>query len=116
MDGSTLGATAARGCRRVAVGGVEVPVAAGSARAPARPRLPRPRARPAPGLLIPRCASVHTFGMRFALDLVFLDARRRPLAVRRGGAAAAVRLAPRRAAPCSSCRAPQGGEFAAAAA
>jgi uncharacterized protein len=27
------------------------------------------------GLLIPRCASVHTFGMRFALDLFFLDAR-----------------------------------------
>ncbi len=26
-----------------------------------------------PGLLIPRCTSVHTFGMRFALDLVFLD-------------------------------------------
>jgi uncharacterized protein len=24
------------------------------------------------GLLIPRCRSVHTFGMRFALDLVFL--------------------------------------------
>ena len=26
-----------------------------------------------PGLLIPRCRSVHTFGMRFALDIVFLD-------------------------------------------
>lgn len=26
-----------------------------------------------PGLLIPRCSSVHTFGMRFALDLRFLD-------------------------------------------
>ncbi len=25
------------------------------------------------GLLIPRCRSVHTFGMRFAIDLVFLD-------------------------------------------
>jgi uncharacterized membrane protein (UPF0127 family) len=24
-------------------------------------------------LLIPRCASVHTFGMRFALDVFFLD-------------------------------------------
>ncbi len=24
-------------------------------------------------LLIPGCASVHTFGMRFALDIVFLD-------------------------------------------
>jgi uncharacterized membrane protein (UPF0127 family) len=26
-----------------------------------------------PGLLIPGCSSVHTFGMRFALDLYFLD-------------------------------------------
>lgn len=25
------------------------------------------------GLLIPRCSGVHTFGMRFALDFVFLD-------------------------------------------
>jgi uncharacterized membrane protein (UPF0127 family) len=25
------------------------------------------------GLLIPRCSSVHTFGMRFELDLDFLD-------------------------------------------
>jgi hypothetical protein len=25
------------------------------------------------GLLIPRCSSVHTFGMRFDLDLYFLD-------------------------------------------
>jgi uncharacterized protein len=30
------------------------------------------RARAGPGLLIPRCRSVHTFGMRFDLDLVFL--------------------------------------------
>ncbi|HEX7058463.1 MAG TPA: DUF192 domain-containing protein [Solirubrobacterales bacterium] len=36
------------------------------------------------GLLIPRCSSVHTCGMRFALDLVFLDAGRRVLAVRCG--------------------------------
>jgi len=26
------------------------------------------------GLLIPRCHSIHTFGMRFALDVTFLDA------------------------------------------
>lgn len=26
-------------------------------------------------LLLPRCSTVHTFGMRFALDLVFLDER-----------------------------------------
>lgn len=43
------------------------------------------------GLLIPGCASVHTFGMRFDLDLYFLDGRGRVLAVRR-------RVAPRRAA------------------
>ena len=30
------------------------------------------------GLLIPRCRSVHTFGMRFPLDLVFLDRSRQP--------------------------------------
>ncbi len=34
-----------------------------------------------PGLLIPRCAGVHTFGMRFELDLVFLDRHDRLLAV-----------------------------------
>ncbi len=32
------------------------------------------------GLLIPRCSSVHTFGMRFPLDLVFLDGEGKPLA------------------------------------
>lgn len=36
-----------------------------------------------PGLLIPRCSSVHTFGMRFPLDLVFLDRDGRPCSVRR---------------------------------
>jgi len=36
------------------------------------------------GLLIPRCRSVHTVGMRFALDLHFLDANGLPVAVRRG--------------------------------
>jgi uncharacterized protein len=35
------------------------------------------------GLLIPSCASVHTCGMRFRLDLVFLDQCERPLAVHR---------------------------------
>jgi len=33
------------------------------------------------GLLIPRCSHVHTFGMRFPLDLVFLDRDSRPLLV-----------------------------------
>jgi trehalose synthase len=36
------------------------------------------------GLLILRCSSVHTVGMRFALDLVPLDACGRPLAARCG--------------------------------
>jgi len=36
-----------------------------------------------PGLLIPRCCSVHTFGMRFALDVVFLDGKGEVLAIRR---------------------------------
>ncbi len=31
------------------------------------------RERAGSGLLIPRCRSVHTFGMRFDLHLVFLD-------------------------------------------
>lgn len=35
------------------------------------------------GLLIPRCSRVHTFGMRFALDLVFLDAEGQPVLVSR---------------------------------
>jgi uncharacterized membrane protein (UPF0127 family) len=38
---------------------------------------------PPPGhaLLIPHCRSVHTFGMRFAIDVTFLDADGRPLRV-----------------------------------
>jgi hypothetical protein len=45
------------------------------------------------GLLIPRCASVHTFGMRFAIDVHFLDRRGCEIEVRPG-------LAPRRVAFC----------------
>jgi uncharacterized membrane protein (UPF0127 family) len=45
------------------------------------------------GLLIPRCASVHTFGMRFALDLYFLDGDGRVIEVRH-------RMPPRRMAWC----------------
>jgi uncharacterized membrane protein (UPF0127 family) len=44
----------------------------------------RDRSQAGPGLLIPRCASVHTFGMRFELDVYFLDEAGRVLAVRRG--------------------------------
>jgi uncharacterized protein len=67
--------------------------------------------RAGPGLLIPRCSAVHTFGMRFALDLVFLDRRRRPLRVRRA-------VPPRRfvwqrgAAAVLEIPAAEGGEFA----
>jgi uncharacterized protein len=37
------------------------------------------RRRSGPGLLIPRCRSVHTVGMLFRLDITFLDDRGRPL-------------------------------------
>jgi hypothetical protein len=40
------------------------------------------RGRAGPGLVIPRCRSVHTLGMRFALDVLFLDRDRRPLSRR----------------------------------
>lgn len=40
------------------------------------------RSRAGTGLLIPGCRSVHTIGMRFALDLVFLDGASRPLTTR----------------------------------
>jgi hypothetical protein len=42
------------------------------------------RERVGEGLLIPNCRSVHTFGMRFALDLLFLDSEGRVVEVRRG--------------------------------
>jgi uncharacterized protein len=35
-------------------------------------------------LLFPRCRSVHTFGMRFLIDVVFLDRHGWPIAIRRG--------------------------------
>jgi hypothetical protein len=64
------------------VGELEVPVATGlRARLLGLAHLEREEA--GAGLLIPRCRGVHTFGMRFALDLVFLDRSGRPLAVRR---------------------------------
>jgi uncharacterized membrane protein (UPF0127 family) len=37
--------------------------------------------RPGRALLIPRCRSVHTCGMRYALDLIWLDAEGRVIAV-----------------------------------
>jgi hypothetical protein len=41
------------------------------------------RERAGEGLLIPRCACVHTLGMRFALDLLFLDGDLSVLELRR---------------------------------
>lgn len=93
------------------VGGLDVPVASGSrARLLGLAYLDREEA--GPGLLIPRCASVHSFGMRFELDLFFLDERDRPLAVR-------TRVPPRRlawrrgAAAVLEVPSAEGGEFAA---
>ena len=63
--------------------GHRVPVATGlRARLLGLSHLDRERA--GAGLLIPRCACVQTFGMRFALDLVFLDAAGREVSSRRG--------------------------------
>ena len=41
------------------------------------------REPPPAALLLPRTRSVHTFGMRFALDLVWLDAQGRAVRVDR---------------------------------
>ncbi len=59
------------------------------------------------GLLIPRCRSVHTFGMRFRVHVVFVDRELAPVSVRGAvppnrvvsdrRAAAAVELPSRRA-------------------
>ena len=38
---------------------------------------------PGHALLIPHCRSVHTFGMRFAIDITFLDERGKPLRTER---------------------------------
>jgi uncharacterized membrane protein (UPF0127 family) len=66
---------------QVTVLGLEVAVAAGRrSRLQGLARLNREQA--GSGLLIPRCSAVHTFGMRFPLDLVFLDELNRPLSAR----------------------------------
>jgi uncharacterized protein len=39
--------------------------------------------RAGPGLLIPRCHSIHTLGMLFRLDLLFLDSEGRVIRLRR---------------------------------
>jgi uncharacterized membrane protein (UPF0127 family) len=72
----------------------------------------RRRAQAGPGLLIPRCSSVHTFGMRFDLDVYFLDRGGRVLSVKR-------RVPPRRVLWCRGASAvleipsSEGGEIVA---
>jgi uncharacterized protein len=71
-----------RGLQRVEILGTEVPVATERvSRLLGLALLSRRRA--GPGLLIPGCRSVHTFGMRFSLDLLFLDAQGRVVELRR---------------------------------
>lgn len=71
------------GLPRHTVCGRSVPVAVGfSARLLGLALLDRGDA--GPGLLIPRCSSVHTFGMKFALDVYFLSQDGTILEVRRG--------------------------------
>jgi uncharacterized membrane protein (UPF0127 family) len=41
----------------------------------------RSRLGPGEGLLFPRCRSVHTFGMRFPIGVIYLDARYRVIDV-----------------------------------
>jgi uncharacterized membrane protein (UPF0127 family) len=89
--------------------GAEFPVATG-ARARLLGLAGLPRRAAGAGLLIPRCSSVHTFGMRFPLDLCFLDDAGAVLAVRR-------RIQARRVVSCQGARAvlempaAQGGEI-----
>jgi uncharacterized protein len=63
-------------------------------------------------LEIPHCRSVHTFGLRFALDLVWLDGSRRVVRVDRGVPPWRVRSC-RRASSVLEIRTPgiEGGEF-----
>ena len=56
---------------RQIVGGREVPIAVGYRARLLGLALLDPVAA-GPGLLIPRCSAVHTFGMRFALEVSFL--------------------------------------------
>jgi uncharacterized protein len=71
-----------RGLQRTEILGNEVPVATSPlSRLLGLALLSRGRA--GTGLLIPRCRSVHTIGMRFRLDLLFLDADGRAIDLRR---------------------------------
>ena len=70
------------GLERTEILGVEVPVATTRAsRLLGLVALDLERA--GQGLLIPRCRSVHSFGMRFPIDVLFLDGTGRVLELRR---------------------------------
>ena len=66
--------------------------------------LGRPALQPGEALLITPCSSIHTLGMRYALDIAFVDATERVLKLCRGvaplrmamawGAAATVEMPP----------------------
>jgi len=93
----------------VVVWGREVPIATGlRARFLGLAHLDRDEV--GPGLLIPRCSSVHTFGMRFALDLYFLGEAGELLAVRREIPARRV-ISCHRANAVLEIPAGEGGEF-----
>jgi uncharacterized protein len=72
MLGTAMPAARLESLPRRFVGGHEVPVAVGF-RARLLGLALLDRAVAGSGLLIPCCASIHTFGMRFALDIWFLD-------------------------------------------
>jgi uncharacterized membrane protein (UPF0127 family) len=72
-----------RGLPSTEVAGRRVPVAA-SRRARLLGLALLDRRAAGTGLLIPGCRGVHTFGMRFGLDLVFLGADLVPVSARRG--------------------------------
>ncbi len=67
---------------RVQILGQSVPVAATLASRLIGLALLR-RERAAEGLLIPGCRSIHTFGMRFAIEVLFLDEEGRVIDLRR---------------------------------
>jgi len=109
--GNRASGTAARfrGLPVAAIGDLEVPVATRRrVRLLGLARLDREEA--GPGLLIPHCSSVHTFGMRFALDLLFLDRSGAVLGVRQRVPPRRV-VAHRRAHSVLEIPSPQGGEI-----
>jgi len=95
-----------RGLAESTVLGIEVPVA-GSGRSRLLGLAWLDLDQAGHGLLLPRCRSVHTFGMRFRLDLFFLDGDGRFLEVHRS-------VGPRRVVSRRGARAvlelPAGGE------